>query len=500
MSKVHKWLTVVIFLIILVFFCYFRIKALYLQTVGYTFDQGRDFLKVAEIVLYRNLTFIGPTTGIMGLYHGAWWYYFLLLPFVVFNGNPIGFYYFNFLLHLGSLVLLAYVTKKYFGVLTALTVTSLIALSPYFIFTSLFVGNNIMVLPVFLGFLIGAFLMLEKKKRSPVVAIITGLCLGLVAELEVAFGLFLLPSFFITLLFYRPLRAAFGTRKNFLFFLLGLFIPFVPRLLFESKHHFQQTLILLSFFLKPQLHNSKQFSAIVWERLHLFQGYFTGIFAHDRLVWFALLAVLFASVLILRTRSRIYSKSLIFFALLTGLLFIFSTFYKDNFWGNYYEGIQYLFIFMLAILLSPVVRKVRPATNFSTVALSFLLGANLTLGSYKLLTDLPKKPKEENLKSMISIVSYVQKNTLSTPYCVRVYTPPVIPYTYQYLFLHNSISGQRMPQPQEDWVNKTCWFILENDSYKERRDRWITANIPVNAIVKKSRLFNDTLVELVTLP
>src|SRR3989344_9237476 len=128
-----------LFIFVIFLFCYFRLKPLYFQTVGYTFDQGRDFLKAAEIIRDRNITFIGPTTGIQGLFHGAWYYYLLIIPFLIFQGNPIGFYYFNFLIQFVSFSFFYFFLKKFFGQKIALIIAYLIATSPYFIFTSLFV-------------------------------------------------------------------------------------------------------------------------------------------------------------------------------------------------------------------------------------------------------------------------------------------------------------------------------------------------------------------------
>ena len=143
-----------LFIFVIFLFCYFRLKPIYFQTVGYTYDQGRDFLKAAEIIRDRNITFIGPTTGIQGLFHGAWYYYLLVIPFLLFGGAPIGYYYFNFIVHLTSLLVFMFFLKKWFGSAISLLIGSIIAASPYFIFTSIFVGNNIFVIPLLVFFII----------------------------------------------------------------------------------------------------------------------------------------------------------------------------------------------------------------------------------------------------------------------------------------------------------------------------------------------------------
>ncbi|MCX6730807.1 MAG: hypothetical protein NTZ55_03090, partial [Candidatus Roizmanbacteria bacterium] len=44
--------------------------------------------------------------------------------------------------------------------------------------------------------------------------------------------------------------------------------------------------------------------------------------------------------------------------------------------------------------------------------------------------------------------------------------------TYNYLFLTQNM------KPSSEWVNGTCWFIVEADSYKKRRDDWLQINEP----------------------
>jgi hypothetical protein len=73
---------------------------------------------------------------------------------------------------------------------------------------------------------------------------------------------------------------------------------------------------------------------------------------------------------------------------------------------------------------------------------------------------------------------------------LRIYTPPVFSYTYDYLFLyhHNKFQTQIA---QKEWVDNTCWFILEKDDFKERKQKWIVDNIPNKNEVISKKLFKD---------
>src|SRR3989344_3994821 len=159
----NKWIEIVIFGITILIFSYLRLTPIYTQTVGYTYDQGRDFLKAAEIVLYKNPTFIGPTTGIMGIYHGAWWYYVLSIGFLLFNGLPIGFYYLNFFIQLLVFITVLIFVWKRFDSLTQIILGLVVATSPYLIFTNILLANNVMAIAPFLFLLLTTILLLEKK-------------------------------------------------------------------------------------------------------------------------------------------------------------------------------------------------------------------------------------------------------------------------------------------------------------------------------------------------
>lgn len=477
-------------LLICFLFLVTRLKPLAFQTVGYTYDQGRDFLKAAEMVLYHNPTFIGPTTGIMGLYHGAWWYYILAIPFLLFRGLPIGYYYFNLLIQFASFVLFFFFARKYFGWLLAFLFSGIVALSPYFVFTSVFVGNNIMVLPVLLCFLMVNFVLLEEKRqrRPLLLAISAGLLLGMIAEFELSFGIFLVPTYFLGVILFRQLRQFFFRLKNGFLFLVGLGIAFTPRLLFEVKHHFEQTRILLSFFTKPKLYNPKPYSDILSDRFSLFRSYYEGIFSHSFFTLLFLLLFITAIIFIMgKKKAELHKTALRFFLYLMGMLFFLSTLYKDNFWGNYYEGIQYLFIFILMTAFAVKI-KAGGIERYVKVGVLALL---LLLGVWRVFGDFGKTPKKEGLAVQTEVINYIVKNEPDKrDFCVRIYTPPVIPYTYNYLFLYSKLQGIANT-PQNEWTNKHCWFIVEKDSYQARQKTWTDANFPAEFSGRQTKIFPD---------
>ena len=59
---------------------YLRFQGVFTNSFAFTYDVGRDMLALWDITHFVDLPFIGPTTGLPGLFYGPWWYW-LLSPF-----------------------------------------------------------------------------------------------------------------------------------------------------------------------------------------------------------------------------------------------------------------------------------------------------------------------------------------------------------------------------------------------------------------------------------
>ncbi len=466
-----RWVKIVIFLSILLIFIYLRITPILNQTVPYTYDQGRDFLKAEEIVRFRNPTFIGPTTGIQGLYHGAWWYYLLSIPYFLFNGHPLSFYYFIFFISVvGNLIFFIFL-KKEFNFNTALLFFTIVSVSPYFISLSFFVSNNI-IAPYFILLLIVSIYYLFKTKKYIWLFYIS-LSLGFIHEFEVAFGLFIFLLLFILLLVYKNSRKIIFSLKGVAYFTLGLIIPFIPRVLFEIKHNFLQTKTFLNFFLKPKFHNPKLFSDIFNDRLSLFLNYFRGIFIDYHIILSITGLIMVIFVFIKFWKKVVKSSFLTIFSLLSLLLFLASLLYKDNFWANYYEGIPYIFLFVITISFYFFSKHYQ---KFSLVFLTIYFLLSLAV----FIRELNNKNQPlKDFKAIDKAVLYIYSQVKEKDFCVKIYTPPVIPYTYDYLFSYYS-RIKNINRPTTNYLNNRCWFIIENDPYHFRFKDWAAKNIPEN--------------------
>lgn len=483
----------IIFLIIFFIFIYLRLTPIINQTVPYTYDQGRDFLKVEEIIRYKNLTFIGPTTGIMGVFHGAWWYYLLSIPYVIFNGWPLGFYIFIFLLSLIANLLFFQFLKKEFNFLTALFFLSIISISPYFIPLSFFVSNNIVVPYLILIFIITLYRFFQKNELKYL--IVSSLTAGFIFEFEVAFGMFLVPIFFLLVILFKESREKLKIKKNLFLFLSGFLIPFLPRILFEIKHNFLQTKIILNSITQPKLYNPKPLLQVLFDRIDLFLNYYKGIFFEYRVILAILVTFITFTALIkgYKNLKKNLKNTLAFIELLIFFLFALSLIYRDNFWVNYYEGIQYLFLFLITVGFY-FLSKMKKINIIAYLTLFLFLAVNIYSATQEIFVK--KEKKLIGLVNHTDTIKYIYKMVDKKDFCLRVYTPPVVPYTYNYLLSYFSrTKGEKYPKT--DFVNDKCWYVIDDDDYKFRVEEWRKNNTPSNAtLVEKKQEVNKTLIEL----
>lgn len=503
--KSNKLLIYGTFAVIVLLFAYFRLTIINSHNVAYTYDQGRDFLAGARIVVDKNPVFIGPTTGIGGLFHGAWWYYATAASFMIFGPAPISYYYFLFAIHLVTFIVWLVAMKKIFGDLLAIISGVVIASSSYYVGNQTFAGNNILTIPSFALFCISLLLILtsskkisKSKKSLLLIPFLWGTSTGFVAETELSFGLFLAPTIILLFATSKAIRSNIFRKLSFLSYFVGLLIPFLPRILFEVKNGFIQTKVLLGFFTKPKLYNPRSYSEVFDERVYVFRTYWEQALGSNLLAYLSVAMLVGIVVYIILHKYRsLKNKSnslpqlslenefvritIVFVTLLAGL-FAFCLVYRDPFWGNYYEGIQLGFV-VLFLALTKTIQHLSKKLYIFFIAIIIILSL-LTLKD-RLIFTIGFKAGTGGLKMQESIVQHIvdtQTKKGDKIFCARVYTPPVIPHTYDYLWFYH-YQNKDIETPRYDYVDGKCWYIIEPEwkGYEFRLVEWKKKNIPIEA-------------------
>ena len=224
------------FLIVLFLAIFLRVYRLNeLTTFGG--DQGMDFLKVREMVLYHKWTLIGLKTSIAPFFQGPLYLYILYPFFLILGLNPIAGPIAAVFVSTATIILLYITVRKYFSLKFALLSSMLFAVSPeLIIYGSTPLYQNF--LPFFI--VLAVYLFLTEKKNI-FVGFLMGLSIGLGMELHflnISLGL----ALFIYLLIFERHKL-----DVILAYVAGVLVGLTPTIAFEFRHNFLNTRLFLSY-------------------------------------------------------------------------------------------------------------------------------------------------------------------------------------------------------------------------------------------------------------
>lgn len=224
---------------IVIFFIAFGLRIYTLnENLFFGWEQGRDALIVQEILSGQKLTLIGPKTDIEGVFHGAFYYYLMTIPYFLGRGNPLAAATFIAFLNSLGASLIFWVGKKRLNQISRVSIALLYSFSFQGIVFSRWLSNPSLVLPLS----VILFLIFTEKFRQ-INFLLAIFFWGLIFHLELASALFLTP----VLLYYlftnlRQIRLSLIIKSG-----LILFLIFSPYLIFDFRHEHILSKSLLSF-------------------------------------------------------------------------------------------------------------------------------------------------------------------------------------------------------------------------------------------------------------
>ncbi len=93
-------------------------------------DEGRDALIVKKILVDHDFPLIGPPTSVGNMYLGPLYYYMMAVPMAIFWMNPAAAAGLNALIGVGTVFLIYYLGRRWFGSIAAAAAATLYAISP----------------------------------------------------------------------------------------------------------------------------------------------------------------------------------------------------------------------------------------------------------------------------------------------------------------------------------------------------------------------------------
>lgn len=170
------------------------------------------------------------------------------------------------------------------------------------------------------------------------------------------------------------------------------------------------------------------------------------------------------------------------FALFLGIPFIGYLLYtgnNGNLYGYYLTGYFLIIILLFSYVIS-LFWKYRLGKFIIAIGLILFLYFNLKQTTTKLQTDVFKS-KEIVLQNQLIAVNRIKEDSKGDKFNIDVYVPPVISYSYDYLFLWNDIK-------QESSQVKLLYTLYEDDpSHPERLQAWLNRQKKIGKVIYEQR-------------
>ena len=422
--KLRRWINYAILAILLIIGVYLRASGAYYGFFAFTYDQGKDFLTWHKIIYQKDLTLIGPSTGIDGVFHGVWWYWLIAPWFWLTSGDPkllvTWFGIFSSVIIWVAFVLGRQIQDTSLGLLLA----GIVAVSPFFVImgSQLWHPNTIPLL-VFL-WLVGLWQYIKKGRNFFWI----GFGLGAILEFELAAGSLILGAVLINLFLWKLLPKW----KQIIFGLVGFSLWLIPRIIFEARHNFLQTKAINNFLIHPQtVHSNFTWPVRLGQRLISSWDIFNETFAGRNVYVGGIWLILLSGWIVLTYRKwPVWHKNYIRFLIGVILVLIFfASIYPDTLWGYYLVGMPALLLPIFGLGLSWVVNKQKKiGAVLAGIWLLYLWQPWSGWGK-------PWVGDASVYKNQIAVVDYIYSQSQGKIFNTAVYSPSLIDYNYQYLFL-----------------------------------------------------------------
>ena len=528
-----------IFLIILLFVSsVLKILEVSGHNFPFTTDQGRDMVDMRHMVVTHTPRLVGPTTSINGVLLGPFWYYFNLAPFIVGEGDPSYIVYWQILWYQLSVVILWFVLKKNHPSL-ALIVSVLLLLMPTGFNTARYFWNaNSMVFFTILYFAALIWALFPDSKvenpkdvipknisslRTPPTAgcgnlyessnfrlLILGLISGLAMQIEAAFGILFFPFAFLYFVISSSLRRTVGWQsikhifKNSIPLIAGFGLTLLPQVLFELKHGFIMTKILLREFSGQgtMLGEKITFAEKVaqrWEHLQLLILRSTHLPPNyvPYLYLFALVIFLYVYIITKKSKSeaiKLWSLSFWFTLFATVFYLLFPQKLKE--W--YTLGLSIPLVLFFGCFLSYLWERKSIIIKTLIVVLMGMAVYYSLKSQWDYTRDVAWKPSDDrsNMRNEIAALDWVYQNAEGKGFKVYSYLPSVYDFPYNHLFWwygnhkygYEPLETAYLPgQPEyirdvdKIWINKRdsgsqdlTFLIIEEDmDMPKRTEVWL---------------------------
>lgn len=463
----HK-IIYLLLLIILGFGLFLRVYNLN-NILGFYYDQGRDALSIWNLWHLGHIPFIGPTTGIAGIFRGPFYYYLIAPFYLIGNGNPT---YPSVFLSVTTVIASGFMYYLGFKVqdrITGLIAAILSSFSLNIILASRWLSNPTPMLLLSMLFVWMLILILEGKRwmwvPSIFIATVSLFHFGSAGEL------FYFVPLFVIFIWQLRLKQLPG-KKIILWSTVLVLLTLLPLIAFDIKNHG-----LIVGNIKKFLFTEGSFKLPAWwiigDKFDFYYDVFTNKlfnarYHFERFLLGGVLLIFFYNLHRLIKKDGVKVLVLLLSSVILGLIFFQGNF--GNIYDYYLTGYYLPFLLLFAIALGSI-WKSSLGKIFVIYFIYIFLSNNAHVLQFKLM-DKGDGPNSISFWAQKEAIDWIYKDAKEKDFNVDVYVPPVIPYAYDYLF---KWLGTTKYGREPDTKNIQLLYLLyEHDpDHQERLDAWM---------------------------
>ena len=485
----HIFIYLLLFLVVLgaIFVRVYRVD----QILWFYFDQGRDALVIWDFWHKGDLFFVGPTTGIAGIFRGPWYYWLIAPIYLVGGGDPIWPATFLSLLSVVAVIFIFILGKEIAGRSAGLIAAIIASFSYYIMIASRWLSNPTPMLIISVLIIFSSFRIIDSKKPTKYWLLILFL-LGMAMQFGSAAEIFYFPVVALIVIWKRK---TLSKRLLFVSFCL-LVISFLPQIIFDIRHQG-----ILSGNIQKFLFEEGSFKLSFWEIIKIRLPFYWDMFTNK--IWpgepnliksatvmgFLVFVANWREIL----KNNKFKITLLFWiSPMIGMLFFQGNY--GNVYDYYFTGFYLIFILLFSTIFSFLLRS-----SFGLILLVtfffFFFKINLPLIKNFITAgvDGPTTVAFGNQKQAVDWIYEDLPAGRQVPFSIDVYVPPVIPYAYDYLFVWYGpkIAGY---EPSKDVINPLYTIYEVDPPHPERLEAWLKRQEGIG-IVEKEKKFGGIVVQ-----
>lgn len=461
------------------------------------FDQGRDYLAVKSIVDDGKFTLIGSeigagSAGINGIFQGPFHYYFLAIPYILFDGSPYGGMVLTYIYGILTIFLIFVIGKKMFGNFGGLFASGLAAISPPLISQSRFIWNSHGA-PVFvLISLFFVYKLCEEAKYRYV--FLSAFSAAFIYNFQIAISVPMSISLVVLMIFILKVKDI----RKYLVLLSGFMVGFLPMVLFEFRHNFMAVSGLIDYLVGPKDIQAPSLLTTMQSHIPSFMGNLNSSFIRQDFIRGEFIGIFLFSLaifFIIKEKNKIIKKFIIYLLTIPFITFLVLGFLNNAVWDYYLLQLVliYILIFTYIFFSSYLHRK-----YFFTILIVLFLSLSfvkLTPGLVdNIIYDYYDYGGTHKMKGKIDALDFIYKDANNEDFGLFVFTPPIYTYSYDYLVEWYGVSKYRY-KPTES-KDKTFYLLLEVDNNDLLRHQgWLETVIVNGEVIKEITLPSGFIIQ-----